>query len=211
MQYIELKESLKDFTIFSLADIRAVDRSFHRRRLNEWQEKGYIKKLIRGHYIFSDLELNENVLFEIANRIYAPSYISLEMALSYYHLIPESVYGITSVSSRRTYMFKTSIGRFSYRAIKPTLFFGYELVRYDNKVFKVASAEKAILDFFYLNPHSKTVNDFGSLRIDRDMFFERVRKEKLFRFLDDFENKRLNKRIYTFWKFLSSGGRPEDA
>jgi predicted transcriptional regulator of viral defense system len=82
MRYLELKESLKDFTVFSLADIRQTDSFFHRRRLNEWQEKGYIKKLIRGFYIFSDLELNENVLFEIANRIYAPSYISLEIALS---------------------------------------------------------------------------------------------------------------------------------
>ena len=78
MQYLKLKESLKDFTVFSLADIRRVDSSFHRRRLNEWQEKRYIKKLIKGYYIFSDLELNENVLFEIANRIYAPSYVSLD-------------------------------------------------------------------------------------------------------------------------------------
>jgi len=72
MQYIELKEALKDFTIFSLNDIKKIDSRFFRSRLNEWQDKGYIKKIIKGYYIFSDLKLNEDVLFEIANRIYNP-------------------------------------------------------------------------------------------------------------------------------------------
>ncbi|GAI56933.1 unnamed protein product, partial [marine sediment metagenome] len=96
MKYLELKSELRDFTIFSLNEIRNIEPGFHRRRLNEWQDKGYIKKVVRGYYIFSDLKLSEEILFKIANRIYLPSYISLESALSYYHLIPESVYGITS-------------------------------------------------------------------------------------------------------------------
>lgn len=203
MQYLELRESLKDFTVFSLADIRRIDNSFHRRRLSEWQEKGYIKKLIKGFYIFSDLGLNEHVLFEIANRIYTPSYISLEMALSYYHLIPESVYGITSVSTRRTYQFKTPIAEFSYRTVNPRLFFGYELVKRNKKVFKVAVAEKAILDYFYLNPRLRTARDFGSLRIDRDMFFEQVSEERTHHFLDLIAQKELAKRVRAFWGFLS--------
>ncbi len=204
MKYIELKELLKDFTVFSLNDIRRVDGAFHRRRLNEWQEKGYIKKIVKGYYIFSDLKLNENVLFEIANQIYAPSYISLEMALFYYNLIPESVYGITSVSTRRTYKFKTPVAEFIYRKIKPQLFFGYELVRYNGKVYKIATLEKAVIDFFYLNPHLKTENDFASLRIDKDSFFERVKKERLFQFLELFSQKTLTKRICLFWEFLKN-------
>jgi len=204
MQFIEFKRLLKDFTVFSLDDVRRVDSSFHRRRLNDWQEKGYIKKVIRGYYIFSDLEMSESVLFEIANRIYAPSYISLEMVLSYYHLIPESVYGITSVSTRRTYTFKTPIAEFSYRTIKPALFFGYELVKYDNKVYKIASVEKAILDYLYLHPDINTPDDFASLRIDKDMFFDQVNKEKIDQFLDQFAQKTLTKRFRTFWEFLAA-------
>jgi len=204
MQYLELREALKDFTVFSLADIRRVDISFHRRRLNEWQEKGYIKKLIKGHYIFSDLELNENVLFETANRLYAPSYVSLEMALSHYHLIPESVYGITSVSTRRTYHFQTPVAEFSYRTVKPKLFFGYELVKYNGKVFKIARIEKAILDYFYLNPGLKSENDFVSLRIDRDMFFGQIDEKRLFRFLKLFNQKTLTRRVESFWEFMKN-------
>ena len=82
MKFLELKNELNDFPIFSLNEIRIIDPNFHRRRLNEWQDKGYIKKVIRGYYIFSGLQLSEEILFKIANRIYLPSYVSLESALS---------------------------------------------------------------------------------------------------------------------------------
>ena len=204
MQYIKLKELLKDFTIFSITDIKKVDNSFHRRRLNEWQDKGYIKKIIRGWYIFSDLELNENILFEIANRIYNPSYISFEMALSYYHLIPESVYQITSASTRRTYRFKTPISDFSYRTIKPKFFFGYDLVRHKNKCFKIASIEKTLLDFFYITPHLNDETAYANLRINKDILFNQINKEKLHKFLDKYSQKILSKRIITFWEYIKN-------
>jgi predicted transcriptional regulator of viral defense system len=81
MQYLDLKTKLKDFPVFSIKDIEKVDSSFHKQRLSEWQKKGYVKKVRQGFYIFSDLEMNEQTLFTIANRIYKPSYISLEMVL----------------------------------------------------------------------------------------------------------------------------------
>ncbi|MBU0599871.1 hypothetical protein KJ997_03715 [bacterium] len=204
MQYIELKKALKDFTIFSLNDIKGVESKFFRVRLNEWQDKGYIKKVIKGYYTFSDLELNETALFEMANRIYSPSYISMEMALSYYHLIPESVYGITSASTRRTYKFKTPIAEFSYRTINPQLFFGYDMVKYNNKYFKIAGIEKAILDYFYINSNVKAEGDFASLRMDKDMFFKQINEEKLHILLEKFAKKALAKRINSFWGFMKN-------
>lgn len=204
MQYLEFREAMKEFTLFSLNDIRRIDKDFFRPRLNEWQEKGYIRKLIKGYYIFSDLDLSEPVLFEIANRIYSPSYVSLEMALSHYRLIPESIYGITSVSTRRTYKFDTPVTEFSYRTVKSTAFFGYELVRYDDKVYKMASVEKAILDYLYLNPDIKTADDFASLRIDKDMFFEQVNEKKVRQLLERFDQKTLTSRFNSFWDLLSA-------
>lgn len=204
MQYIELKNALKVFTVFSLMDIKKVDNNFFRARLNEWQDKGYIKKIIKGYYIFSDLEVDENVLFEIANRIYNPSYISFEMALSYYNLIPESVYSITSASTRRTYKFKTSIAEFSYRTIKPKLFFGYKIINYNNKCFKIASIEKAILDYFYINTYIKKESDFDSLRINKETLLKQIDERKLDKFLDKFEKKTLTKRVKSFLEFLKN-------
>jgi len=204
MKFLELKSELKDFTIFSLNEIRNIEPDFHRPRLNEWQDKGYIKKIIRGYYIFSDLQLSEEILFKIANRIYLPSYISLESALSYYHLIPESVYGITSISTRKTYHFRTSIGEFIYRTLKPPLFFGYDLIKFQEKYLKMASMEKALLDYFYLHPDIETEQDFYSLRINKEMFFEKMNEEKLQNFLRKFNQKKLTGRINRFWSYIKN-------
>ncbi len=204
MKYLELKSELKDFTIFSLNEIRNIEPGFHRRRLNEWQDKGYIKKVIRGYYIFSDLKLSEEILFKIANRIYLPSYVSLESALSYYHLIPESVYGITSISTRKTYHFRTSIGEFIYRTLKPPLFFGYDLIKLQEKYLKMASIEKALLDYFYLHSDIETEQDFDSLRINKEMFFEKMNEEKLQNFLRKFNQKKLTGRINHFWSYIKN-------
>ncbi|PKP54881.1 hypothetical protein CVT91_17730 [Candidatus Atribacteria bacterium HGW-Atribacteria-1] len=202
MKYLELKSGLRDFTIFSLNEIRNIEPGFHRRRLNEWQDKGYIKKVVRGYYIFSDLRLSEEILFKIANRIYSPSYISLESALSYYHLIPESVYGITSISTRKTYHFRTSIGGFTYRTLKPPLFFGYDLIKSQEKYLKMAYIEKALLDYFYLHSDIETEQDFDSLRINKEMFFEKMNEEKLQNFLEKFNQKKLTGRINHFWSYI---------
>jgi len=202
MKYLDFKEALKDFTLFSINEIRKIDQRFHRRRLNDWQEKGYLRKIIKGYYIFSDLQINEHVLFEIANKIHRPSYVSLEMALSNYHLIPESTYAITSVSSRRPCRYETPMATFVYRKIKPAFFFGYDLVESHGKRFKIACPEKTILDYFYMNPHLNSLSDFASLRIDASAFRERVNEEKLLSFLEKFSQKRLSKRILSFMDYM---------
>lgn len=204
MQYVEVRELLKKFTVFSLNDIRKINPNFFRARLNEWQKKGYLKKIVRNYYIFSDLNLNESVLFEIANKIYNPSYISFEAALSYYNLIPESVYAVTSASTRKTYKFKTSIGDFIYRKIKSDLFFGYALVKCGDKVFKMADIEKTLLDYFYINPQIKTTDDFVELRINKDVFIKQTDEGKLLKYLGAFGQGALTKRIKLFLEFMKN-------
>lgn len=180
-----------------------MDAGFDLRRLSEWQGKGYIKMIRRGHYAFSDLEINESVLFLMANKIYSPSYISMEMALAHYHLIPESVYGITSVSSRKTNHFVTSFGEFFYHHIKPQLLFGYRLLDYRGHNYKIAEPEKAILDYLYLNAQMNTEDDFAGMRINGEEFCEQTNIDKLERYLAAFENKRLEKRIHLFLKHIN--------
>ena len=204
MKYIELKDKLKDMTVLSIKDIeKSADNRFHRRRLNEWQDKNYLKKLIKGYYIFSDVKTNDSTLFEIANRIYNPSYVSLEMALSHYGLIPESIYTVTSVSTRKTAVFSTPLAVFNYRKIKNSLFFGYRLENYDHKVFKIASPEKALLDLFYLKADIKKQYDFESLRINPENFTQKVNRDRLFAYSNFYHNKRLESAVRSFWEFMS--------
>lgn len=204
MRYLQLRENLKNFTLFTLNDIKKIDPDFGRSRLNEWQEKGYIKKIIKNHYIFSDLEINDVVLFEIANRIYAPSYVSLEMALSYYNLIPESVYIVTSVSTRRTYSFSTDIGTFSYRNIRANAFFGYNIIKNKDKYYKIACPEKAVLDFLYYRSDFDNDIDIESIRINAEEFKEVINKKKFEEYLKIINNRELSKRSKILWEHVNN-------
>jgi predicted transcriptional regulator of viral defense system len=206
MTYIELRNSMKDFTVFSVREILRVDPAFHRRRLNEWQDKGYIRKVVKGFYIFANRALDEWALFEIANRIYKPSYVSLESALAHYQLIPESVYGITSVSTRRSYRFPSAVADLRYRTVKPRLYFGYDLAAGGARRVKIARPEKAILDFLYLNPRLRSEADFESLRIDAERFFHLVDDSEFRTALARFAQKTLTARAERFLAYLRRAG-----
>lgn len=203
MQYIEFRKIMGPFTVFSLADIRQADPGFHRRRLNEWQEKGYLRKVIKGYYIFSDLPLDEKVLFEIANRVYAPSYISFEMALAYYNLIPESIYGVTSASTRKTMHFKTTLGEFSYRTIRPQLYFGFEYLPAKGGHCKIASPEKALLDYFYLHPEVKDAGGFEQMRVNLRIFLEKINHSKLMKYAAVYAQKSMKRRLKAFLEYMA--------
>ena len=192
---------MRDFPVFSIADIRAAHDDFDRRRLSEWQKKGYIKKIVKGYYLFSEANIDESMLSAIANKIYKPSYISFETAMSHYRLIPESIYVITSASTRRTYLFETPMARFSYRTIKPALFFGYSMLPGN---IKMAFMEKAILDYFYINPSIRTADDFSALRINKEEMLSRLKKERLTDYVLRFNQKRLSKRVEHFISWLGN-------
>ncbi len=202
MKYIEVKDRLNNFFVFNLSDIKKVDPKFYRQRLNDWQEKGYIKKLRRGHYIFADIEITEEVMFLIANRLYSPSYVSLEMALNYYGLIPEGVYSVTSVSTKKTKSFETPVTSFSYRNVKPELFFGYRLSKVGERNYKIAEIEKAVLDYLYLNPAMSDENSFAEWRFDFETFQEKADMEKFHRYLSSYDSPGMNTRVKRFMKYM---------
>ncbi len=136
-----------------------------RNQLSRWAKKGKLISLRKGMYSFHPEEVaSAPEILYIANRLYEPSYISMEYALSLYELIPEYVPVVTSVTTRKTMLFKNELGNFSYQHVVPRAFRGFrqEKQEHDRQVF-VAEPEKAVLDFLYLNM-SKFREDFeGSL------------------------------------------------
>jgi predicted transcriptional regulator of viral defense system len=203
MQFFDLKAQLRDFAVFSVKDIKKIDPMFHMQRLSEWQGMDYIEKIRQGFYIFSDLPVDERTLFLIANGIYQPSYISLEMAFSLYHLIPESVYTVTSVTSRKTYDVQTARGHFKYRHLKSSLLFGYELREYEGHRYAVAEIEKAVLDYLYLNPHVKNDRDFDGLRLNVSEFKAQAKMAKFLKYLEAFKNNALSDRAHNFITYIN--------
>ncbi len=201
MKFIEFKKIFEAYSIFSLSDIRAVESGFYRERLNDWQDKGYIRKIINNYYLFTDEKIDEKMLFFIANKIYSPSYISLEMALSYYQIIPESAYMITSIATKKTMRFQTSLGSFSYTHSMPALFFGYILMKAHKHFFKIATPEKALIDYCYYKMWPRGYDDFLSLRIDRDILNDRIEKNQLKSFAKHYNNKAFAQRIDRFLEY----------
>ena len=189
MKFIELQRLFKELGFFNIDEIKFTEPDFYRARLNEWQKKGYIGKIIRRFYYFKDIDINETFLFVIANKIYSPSYISLECALSYYGIIPEKTFLITSITTKKTYNFKTSIGNFSYRKIKKELFFGYELKKINNQSFLIATPEKALADYFYLNPKNSSKEHIYEMRINKSILNTLLSKKRIDEILDRFNDK----------------------
>lgn len=195
MRFLDFRAHFKPFRVFSIQDVRKWDPDFDTRRLVEWQKKKYLSKIINRWYLFSDEALDETLLYLAANRIYSPSYVSFESALSYYQLIPERVFSITSATTLPTKAFETPPARFAYRHLRPELFFGYHLVEINGHRFKIAESEKVMLDHLYLNSSLKSEGDLESLRLNKEGFTKQVDVSKLRDYLALFQNKQLEKRV----------------
>jgi len=119
--------------------------------LSRLVKNGELIRLKNGFYLITELIENQPIPYEqIANQLYGPSYISLEWALSYYGLIPEGVYAITSVSLIRSKNFKTRIGEFYYQQLSlPKFSIGQSLGTNAIGNFLIASPEKALADLVY--------------------------------------------------------------
>ena len=204
MQFIEFRKLLDNYICFSKIDIEKLLPVFNKMNLINWQKKGYIIKIKNGWYIFTDREKNENILYSIANKIYNPSYISLETALFYYGLIPEAVFKITSISTLKTNALKTKIGEFSYHSIKANVFFGYGIVQENKHSFKLAYPEKAILDLLYFKHYIKTADDICGLRLNTAELCNIINFKKLDNYTMLFESKALAKRVKLLKKYIDA-------
>ncbi len=199
--YIQFRNHFAKMPILSLGEIALAFPKLDKRRLNEWSKKGYIENVKRGFYRFTDLPKQEGVRFFSANKIYNPSYISLESALSFHQIIPESVFTVTSVSTLNTTKLKTPLGTFNYNHIKENLYFGYVLVEINGLTVSMASLEKALLDYLYLHSEIKSLSDFQGLRWN----IEGLRKmniKKMDDYLFLFNNKSLSQRYSLLKKYM---------
>jgi len=154
-----------------------------RRKLSRWVKRGKIYKLRRGLYALTPTyQKIKPHPFVVANRIVKPSYVSLQSALAFYGLIPETVYMVTSVTTARPGNWKTPFGVYEYRHIKKNLFFGYNLVDLgEGQRAFVALPEKALLDLIYIQPRGDTPDYLNELRLQN---LDRINPETLQQFIN---------------------------
>jgi len=202
MKYIDFFDKFKESPVINISDVETVFPDFSNRRLYEWQKAGYIKKITRGFYMFTNSEIDNDKICFVANKLREPSYISMEYALNYYSLIPEAVFLFTSITTKGTASYKTTVGNFNYRSVKSPMFFGYVLKGQGKLKYKIAEPEKAILDFLYLRSDIRNENDIEELRINVDVFNEIIDQNKLNEYLAVFKTATLINKVSLLNKYI---------
>lgn len=113
------------------------------------EREGKIIRLKKGLFVVSEQITGKPISRElIANHLYGPSYISFEYALSWHGLIPERVYSIRSITTKRSRGFSNKLGQFDYTSTQKDYFhIGIRQIT-DNpsNTFFIAAPEKALCD-----------------------------------------------------------------
>ncbi|RKY42603.1 MAG: hypothetical protein DRP85_02400 [Candidatus Makaraimicrobium thalassicum] len=179
MDYNALSSALRKnkLYLFTLRDIQNLfpgeKEKTIKNNLNRWLSKGYLIRLRKNLYEFIEQGAEAKIPdLYVANRLYEPSYVSLETALSIYSIIPGIAAGVTSVTTRPTRTFKNRYGSFFYRTCKKTAFTGYRLMLYNGFKTYIADKEKALVDFLYYRLRSGFPLDIEGERFNKKILKE---------------------------------------
>ena len=138
-------------TVFKLPDIAMLIGENNpislAKKLNYYVKTGKILNPRKGIYAKPDY-----IIEELASKLYTPSYLSLEYVLQRAGVIFQYSESITAISylSRDLEVNEHSI---SYRKIKQRILYNWTGIGQSDKGIFQASAERAFLDLFYLEPN----------------------------------------------------------
>jgi hypothetical protein len=177
------------------------------RKPREWIRRmvknGVLIRLKNGFYLIADkIKQGPDTIIpyeQVANLLYGPSYVSLEWALSFYGIIPERVYSITSMSLGRSKKYYTPVGDFFYHRLNSDIYsIGVEQKQSSGFVggFLMASPEKALADLVFvtckgLSKEQLKSELLESKRID-DECFRKLNKMLLAEITKAYGSKRVN-------------------
>ena len=200
MNYPLFRERFLPSGCVSTAEIAAAFGKFDKNCLTRWCGQGLLVQLRNGFYAFPDFLRNEEFGYHIANKIYAPSYVSLHSALCYHGYVRAAAgMPVSSVSVRKTQSFRNVFGKFDYQKMKQELHFGFGRHTVDGFTFEMAYPEKALLDLFYLYPSLYgTEQGLRNFAIEEQMLYESLDMEKMYDYLERFGSRALGQRVDLF-------------
>jgi len=155
MKWVDFHEKLLrlNLTVFTLREalrLLGLDYDTGRMQISRWVRMDYLARLKNGLYALKGfLDRGEISEYYIANRLYSPSYVSLESALSFYNLIPEIAFSVTSISPKATRKFLIEHTPYVYRSVQPRFFTGYIVEKQKGSSIRIAEKEKAVVDYLY--------------------------------------------------------------
>lgn len=150
-------------------------------KISELEKSDKLIRIKKGMYVVSP-SVSGKLLSEelIANHLYGPSYVSMEYALRYYGLIPESVYTIQSMTTKHSREFRNPLGTFQYtQCTKEYFSIGIRQEIKELTSFIIASPEKALCDLIINTPNlnlrfQKDILSYieEDLRFDMEAFYK---------------------------------------
>lgn len=188
MKFNEVYRTLEKnkYYVFSFEDLSLFYPNEEKENLKKliyrWKKMGWIHSLKRGMYELAYPKEFAIPDVYVANKLYYPSYVSLETALSHYSIIPEVSMAVTSITTKPTRRFRNKHGLFIYHTIKPEAYTGYYVDQ--NRDFEVfiAEPEKALIDYLYFRVHRHTEEfEFSEERLDADLI-QKLKRKKLSRY-----------------------------
>ncbi len=145
------------------------DASAHN-RINQLARSGWLKRIKQGLYLVSDSvsarSQNDASLVLIANYLNSESYVSLSYALNYHQMFDQYGKIVTSVTTQSSKKYDFDGHIFKFSKVKADQYFGFVEKREAGKIIRIAEAEKALIDFLYLD------KSFGS----SNLVFEKIKE-----------------------------------
>lgn len=156
---------------------------------------GTLIRLKKGFFVIAEKIEESPVPYEqIANLLHGPSYISLEWALSFYNMIPEGVYVVTSTSATKSKCFNTPIGSFDYTHLSHNRYsIGIDQKENAAGRFLIATPEKALADLVHLKSKNLEGKDLladlvEARRMDEDLL-RNLNKKHLVEIAENYRSK----------------------
>jgi predicted transcriptional regulator of viral defense system len=144
------------------------DNSAHN-RINQLTKVGWFLRIKQGLYLIVDSlsarSQNDISLYVVANSLVDESYVSLSYSLNFYQMFDQYDKIITSVNIKNSKKYNFDNHSYYFSRVKKDFYFGFVEKRDGNKIIKIAEAEKALIDYLYLD------NSFSSA----SLVFEKIR------------------------------------
>lgn len=174
---LNLAETLPLFGAPNLAPI-GEDKSYLNIVLSRFTKRGIMIRLRKNLYVaksYLDKAERKGIFSDyvefVANRLYSPSYLSLDYVLHEHNMLTEIPRNLTSVALRKTDRFSNQLGNFIYHKVKEELFLGFTMAKRGDFSILKATKAKALFDFLYFRKKllvdKKAVDE---LRLNLDEF-----------------------------------------
>lgn len=176
MKVNEWMEFFREHTnkkIFSLNDLKVLtgeNTSTISVQLSRLSRSGLVNNPVKGWYTNP---FNSPSSEELSMVLRAPSYLSMEYALSRHGILSQDVHTLTLITTKLPHTYTSEENIFEYHQISRSLFWGYG----NEGNVQIAEPEKALLDLIYIRySRNRVKNESRILSLIDDMYMDDLDK-----------------------------------